>query len=203
MPVDLSKTFVIGISSRALFDLEAENLVFLEQGLAAYRQLQLERENVLLEPGPGFPLVKALLALNEIAPGGRRCEVVVMSKNSADISLRIFDSIKHHNLNIIRAALVSGASLAPYLRAFSVDLFLSRDHSDVQAGIDAGVASAVIYDTPPDYTARLDQIRIAFDADAVLFSDESETVYKNSGPRSLSPPRTRERSQTTQGRSVC
>lgn len=181
MPLDLSKVLVVGISSRALFELTEANAVFEGEGLDAYIRYQLEREDEVLPPGAGFPLVRAMLALNEVAPGGRRCEVVILSKNSPDLSLRISRSIEHYGLDITRAAFVSGAPLAPYLNAFSVDLFLSRDAQDVQAAVDAGVAAAEIYPPPGNMAAPLDQIRIAFDADAVVFSDESERIYKEKG----------------------
>ena len=108
---------VVGISSRALFDLEEENRIFDEAGVEAYTQYQIEHENDILKPGTGFALIKALLKLNEIGSEERKTEIIVMSRNNADSSLRIFNSIRHYNLDITRAALVSGALLAPYLAA--------------------------------------------------------------------------------------
>jgi 5'-nucleotidase len=154
---------VVGISSRALFDLEEENQIFNEEGVDAYTNYQIEHENDLLKPGTGFALIKALLKLNEIGSAERKTEIIVMSRNNADSSLRIFNSIKHYQLDITRAALVSGAPLSPYLEAFSTDLFLSANEEDVQEAINAGVAAG------------------AFDGDAVLFSDESEQIYKSQG----------------------
>ena len=106
-----------------------------------------------------------------------------MSRNNADSSLRIFNSIRHYNLDITRAALVSGALLAPYLEAFNTDLFLSANEEDVQEAINAGVAAGIIYTQHLAYveTTEIDQIRIAFDGDAVLFSDESERIFKSQG----------------------
>jgi len=181
MPYDFSKYLVIGISSRALFDLSAEHRIFETDGLEAYAKYQLEREDDPLSPGSGFPLVRAILALNDLVPGKRKTEVVVMSRNSAETSLRIFNSIRHHELDITRAALAGGETLAPYLDAYGVDLFLSAHDSDVQEAIDAGVAAARIYDPPEGHEAVPDQIRIAFDGDAVLFSDESERIYQEQG----------------------
>ena len=174
---------VVGISSRALFDLEEENQIFNEEGVEAYTKYQIEHENDLLKPGTGFALIKALLKLNEIGSEERKTEIIVMSRNNADSSLRIFNSIKHYNLDITRAALVSGALLAPYLEAFNTDLFLSANEEDVQEAINAGVAAGIIYTQHLDYEEReaIDQIRIAFDGDAVLFSDESELIYKSQG----------------------
>lgn len=180
MSYDLSQLLVIGISSRALFDLEQENLIFKEQGLEPYIQYQLEHENEVLKPGTAFPLVKGLLALNQLQEE-RLVEVIVMSKNSPDTGLRIFNSIEHYELDITRAALSGGEALAPYLEAFEIALFLSKSETDVQAAVDAGVASAMLYDPPNKSATEIDKVRIAFDADAVLFSEESEAIYREKG----------------------
>ncbi len=181
MAFDFSDYLVIGISSRALFDLAAEHEVFEKEGLDAYAKHQFDREDQPLPPGSGYPLTKAILGLNALVPDARATEVVVMSRNSAETGLRIFNSIRHHGLDITRAALAGGESLAPYLEAYGVDLFLSADESDVQAAIDAGIAAAMIYDPPEGHDVVPDQIRIAFDGDAVLFSDESERIYQEHG----------------------
>jgi 5'-nucleotidase len=182
MPVDLSQYLVVGISSRALFDLAKENEIYQTKGLEAYENYQLEHEHDILKPGAGFPLVKAILRLNDEVAGKRRTEVVIMSRNSAETSLRIFNSIEHHQLDISRAALTGGAQLAPYIQAFEVDLFLSKYEDDVQAAINAGTAAALLYAKPNDPGAEeIAQIRIAFDGDAVLFSDESERIFQSEG----------------------
>ncbi len=181
MPFDLSSCLVIGISSRALFDLEEENAVYETEGVEAYRQLQLAREDLILRPGPGFPLAKALLKLNSLNPQQPLVEVIIMSKNSPDLGLRLFTSVKHFGLDISRAAFTSGKPLAPYLQAFSVDLFLSKSTADVQAAIDTGFAGAQIYDPPENFNPEFDEIRIAFDADSVIFSEDSEIIFKEKG----------------------
>ena len=172
---------VIGISSRALFNLETEDQIFQSEGLEQYSQYQIKRETDILQPGADFPLVQAILRLNSLVNGKRKSEVVLMSQNNADTSLRIFNSIKSHNLDISRAALTSGASLAPYLKAYDVDLFLSATEIDVQAAVDAGIAAALIYKPPEYFNPHTDQLRIAFDGDAVLFSEESEKIYQEHG----------------------
>ena len=112
MVYGLEDKLVVGISSRALFDLTMENALFEEEGVESYRNYQIAHENEILRPGPGFALVKALLDLNKL-PGGRdRVEVIVMSRNSPDTSLRVFNAIRFYDLAITRAVLVSGASLA-------------------------------------------------------------------------------------------
>ncbi len=181
MSVDFSQSLVIGISSRALFNLEAENAIFENEGVEAYREYQLQNEQVVLQPGAAFPLVKALLGLNGQEHDKRLVEVVVMSRNSPETGLRVLNSIDHHGLDISRAVFASGELLHPYLEAFSVDLFLSRSTDDVQGAVDGGVAAAVLCDPPREYNPSRDQIRIAFDGDAVLFSDDSERIYKEHG----------------------
>lgn len=182
MALTLDDKLVIGVSSRALFDLEEENRIFEEQGLEAYSKYQTEHENDILKPGTAFPLVKALQRLN--ADGRYLTEIIIMSKNSSDTSLRIFNSIEHYGLDISRAALVGGASIAPYLGAFKTDLFLSANESDVQEAINANIASGIICDhsnLPINPDDEIPQIRIAFDGDAVIFSDESEKIFQAEG----------------------
>lgn len=181
MPYSLDNHLVIGVSSRVLFDLTREDALYRADGLEAYERYQLEHENEILEPGTGFPLIKAILDLNKRALGDRRAEVIIMSQNSAETSLRLFHSIDHYGLDIIRAVLTGGAPLAPYLNALKIDLFLSLDEEDVQAAVNSGVAAAIVYQKPENRFEDLDQIRIAFDGDAVLFSDESERIYKEQG----------------------
>ena len=182
MPLKLDDKLVIGVSSRALFDLEEENAIFEKDGLEAYSQYQIEHEKDILKPGTAFPLIKALQQLN--ADDKYLTEILIMSKNSADTSLRIFNSIEHYGLNISRAALVGGASISPYLGAFRTDLFLSANEDDVQEAINANIASGIICDhsqLPINPDEPMGQIRIAFDGDAVIFSDESERIYQEHG----------------------
>jgi len=179
--VKLDKCLVVGVSSRALFDMSEGNRIFEELGLEEYCRYMRERENIPLEPGSAFGLVKALLMLNE--PERRRVEVVIMSRNSADTSLRIFNSLGHYGLDITRAVLTSGAPLSPYLNAFSTDLFLSADEDDVQNAISSKVAAGIICTDGREYDAdaETDTIKIAFDGDAVLFSGEADEIWKEKG----------------------
>lgn len=184
MAYDLENKLVIGVSSRALFDLAVENEIFENQGVDAYCQYQVEHENDLLMPGNGFPLVKALLNINKLPGQEGRVEVIVMSHNSPDTSLRVFNAIEHYGLDITRAVLASGAPLTPYLEAFQTDLYLSADEEDVQSAIDCGIAAGIICcDTisTPKSEENISQIRIAFDGDAVLFSDDSERIFQEQG----------------------
>ena len=185
MAYDLEHRLVIGVSSRALFDLSVENELFETQGVEAHCRYQVEHEKDYLMPGNGFRLIEALLNINKIPGQEGRVEVIIMSHNSPDTSLRVFNSIAHYGLQISRAVLASGASLAPYLNAFHTDLYLSADEGDVQAAIDSGIAAGIIccdrIQTVGENAEPLSQIRIAFDGDAVLFSDESEQLYKEQG----------------------
>jgi len=182
MAVSLDDKLVVGISSRALFDLERENEIYEKEGLEAYSAYQREHEAEILQPGTAFPLVKALAKLNSAEK--KRTEVIVMSRNSADTSLRIFNSIEHYGLDISRAVLAGGNSIAPYLDAFKTDLFLSANEEDVQQAINANHAAGIICESsglPIDADATIEQIRIAFDGDAVIFSDEAERIYQAEG----------------------
>ncbi len=184
MAYDLENRLVIGVSSRALFDLTAENEIFQSQGVEAYCSYQVEHEKELLKPGNGFRLVEALLNINNLPGQEGRVEVIIMSHNSPDTSLRVFNSIAHYGLNISRAVLASGASLTPYLEAFNTDLYLSADEEDVQSAINCGIAAGIICCDEirmPGKQDEISQIRIAFDGDAVLFSDESEQIYREKG----------------------
>ena len=182
MAYALGSPLVIGISSRALFDLEEENRIFETQGLEKYEEYQIEHEKDILPRGTAFPLVRAFLDLNRLQDR-RLVEVIVMSRNSPNTSLRIFNSIEKYGLDITRSALTGGSPIAPYLHAFRTDLFLSANGDDVKNAIDNGTAAGIIMPGPPheDPDAGLDQIRIAFDGDAVLFSAESEKIYQEQG----------------------
>lgn len=182
MAYDLTNPLVIGISSRALFDLETENTIFEQQGLEAYETYQVENENRILEKGPAFQLVKAFLELNKLQKE-RLVEVIVMSRNSPNTSLRIFHSAAAYGLDITRAALTGGAGITPYLHAFKTDLFLSAYAPDVQKAIDCNIAAGTILagNAQAATDMQYNQIRIAFDGDAVLFSPESERIYQQQG----------------------
>lgn len=170
---------VLAISSRALFDLRESHEIYMADGVAAYRQYQIDHEDEVLEPGDAFRLVEKLLSLN-VSLNSSRVEVVLVSRNSADTGLRVFNSIQHYGLDISRAAFVGGRSPFPYLAAFGSHLFLSTHAEDVRSALDAGFAAATILSGGARRAASA-ELRIAFDGDAVLFSDESERVYQSGG----------------------
>jgi len=171
---------VVAISSRALFNLEESHRVFVEKGLDAYCLYQRERENEILDPGVAFSLVRKLLGLNKEPSSKHLVEVVLISRNSADTGLRIFNSINHYGLSITRAAFSGGDSKFGYAIAFHADLFLSADPVDVRNALDSDMAAATILPSKVNFNQD-SQLRIAFDGDAVLFSDDSEKIYQEQG----------------------
>ncbi len=175
----LGKKLVIAISSRALFDLDASHRIFEEGGKEAFCRYQIEHEEELLKPGVAYDLVSKLLAINELL-GQPMVEVILLSRNSADTGLRVFNSIRQHGLAISRAAFTSGESPFSYISAFSADLFLSTNAEDVRKALSAGHAAANILSSKKAVQGS-SQLRIAFDGDAVLFSDASERIYREQG----------------------
>ncbi len=172
-------SLVISISSRALFNLDQSHRVFQEQGLDAYQEYQIAREDEPLEQGVAFVLVQKLLHLNNLLDESP-VEVILLSRNSADTGLRIFNSIQHYGLDITRAAFSGGDSPYRYISAFNSHLFLSTDGVDVSQALELGVAAATILPSKKS-NAQRESLKIAFDGDAVLFSDESEKVFKSRG----------------------
>jgi 5'-nucleotidase len=174
------ESLVIGISSRALFDLNASHELFESRGLEAYAEYQVQHENDFLKPGVAFPLAKKLLALNEDDVDHPGVDVILLSRNSADTGLRIFNTIEHYGLKIERAAFTNGESPYKYMEAFNADLLLSTNAGDVRKALEKGYAAATIL--PGGANRRDDgQLRIAFDGDAVIFSDEAERIFQQHG----------------------
>lgn len=172
---------IIAISSRALFNLDDSHQIYEQEGLEAYQRYQIDHEDEVLRPGEAFPLVKKLLRINELLNHESRVEVLLLSRNSADTGLRVFNSIEHYGLNITRAAFTGGESPYRYVSAFGSHLFLSTDAQDVRRALENGVAAATLMASGSSEENNDQQIRFAFDGDAVLFSDESEKIYKSQG----------------------
>ena len=172
----------VAVSSSALFDLAESDSIYQNEGLEAYRRYQIQYEEQVLEPGEGFLLVKKLLSLNDQL-GDSPVEVILLSRNSADTGLRVFNSIEAHKLNITRAAFCSGDSPYKYIRAFGSDLFLSTNAEDVRQALSQQVAAATLIGSTVAGNRRRfsNQLKIAFDGDSVLFSDEAERVFQESG----------------------
>jgi 5'-nucleotidase len=177
MSIDISHKLIVAISSRALFDLDESNRIFETGGVEQYARYQIEHENEILSPGVAFPLVKKFLNLNQ---HGDLVEVILLSRNSADTGLRVFNSIEHYGLAVARAAFTGGKSPYQYVNAFGAHLFLSANSQDVADALRAGCAAATILpsNNADHHSAEL---RLAFDGDAVLFSDEAERVFQEQG----------------------
>ncbi len=182
MPTSFENTLVIAISSRALFDMSDSHAVYTEQGIDAYCQYQINHETETLSPGVAFNMVKKFLDLNQDKTDieAQHVEIVLISRNSADTGLRVFNSIEYYGLDISRAAFTGGQSPYEYLDAFEADLFLSADPADVNQALAAGHAAATILPSQTGNSSA-DQLKIAFDGDAVLFSDEAEMVFQQEG----------------------
>lgn len=180
MPVSLDGQLVVAISSRALFDFEEENKVFEQSDDRAYMKLQLERLEAPAKPGVAFSLVKKLLAFNDAKT--QRVEVVILSRNDPVSGMRVFRSAQHYGLPIQRGSFTRGQSPWRYLKPLNANLFLSTHLSDVRAALDAGVPAAQVYPNSAHASeAHPHEVRIAFDGDAVLFSDEAERVFQAEG----------------------
>jgi 5'-nucleotidase len=180
MPMTLDGQLVVAISSRALFDFEEENRVFESGDDRAYMQLQLQRVEQPARPGVAFSLVNKLLAFN--APGQQRVEVVILSRNDPVSGMRVFRSAQHYGLPIERGVFTRGEPPWRYLRPLAANLFLSTNEADVRQALAAGVPAARVYpDSARASAAHPTEVRIAFDGDAVLFSDEAERVFQAEG----------------------
>lgn len=171
---------IVAISSQALFDLRDSNAIYDTQGVERYAHYQIAHENEPLKEGVAFLLVKKLLALNQTHNGSPFVEVILLSRNSADTGLRIFNSIAKHNLDIKCAAFTSGRNPYCYGSAFRAHLFLSTNPEDVRSALAAGCAAATILEST-HLRSNSEELRIAFDGDAVLFSDESQKIFDAQG----------------------
>lgn len=184
MPITLDGKLVVAISSRAVFDFEEENLVFERDDDAAYMALQRERLDVCARPGVAGALVRKLLQFDapERAEAQRRVEVVVLSRNDPVSGLRVFRSARQAGLRLERGVFTRGRAPWRYLQALKANLFLSANAEDVAAALGAGIPAARVYPQSVQASeSHPDEIRIAFDGDAVLFSDESERVFRAGG----------------------
>ncbi len=209
MDSEPSDHLVVAITARALFDLEEGHALFERDGVGAYADFQRSREDEVLATGIAFPLVRKLLALNDgAAADGPRVEVILLSRNSSDTGLRIFNSIEHYKLGIVRAVFTAGAPTDPYIRPFGAQLFLSANPASVRRALEHGVAAATILTSSSpverspadperahavpfldpavnsnsgDAQRSHNQLRIAFDGDAVIFGDESQRISNEQG----------------------
>jgi len=179
MPMNLDGRLVVAISSRALFDFEEENRVFEAGDDRAYMQLQLARLDVPARPGVAYSLVRKLLQFRDPEP---LVEVVILSRNDPVSGMRVFRSARQDALPIERGVFTRGQSPWRYLRPLGAQLFLSANEADVRSALECGVPAARVFPHSARASdAHPNEVRIAFDGDAVLFSDEAEQVFQLSG----------------------
>jgi len=180
MPFTLSDKLVVAISSRALFDFEEENRLFDERDPQAYMRLQLERLELPARPGVAFSLVKKLLAFNGAQQ--QRVEVVMLSRNDPVSGMRVFRSTRAAQIALERGVFTQGRAPFAYLRPLGAQLFLSANAQDVAQALQQGYPAAHVFTASARASeAHPDELRIAFDGDAVLFSDEAERIYQKEG----------------------
>jgi 5'-nucleotidase len=179
MPANLDNQLVVALSSRALFDFEEENAIFEAQGPAEYERVQLSRLDAPAARGVAFDLVRKLLAFNH--GDERKVEVVILSQNDPVTGLRVFKSAEHHRLPISRGVFLRGRPAYGYLDPLKADLFLSANQDDVRLALEAGFPAARVYQKAEREDSHPTEVRIAFDGDAVLFSDQAERVYQEHG----------------------
>ncbi|MCL3779503.1 5'-nucleotidase [Prolixibacteraceae bacterium JC049] len=178
-PID--RKLVIGIASSALFDLSESDKIYQEKGIVEYRKFQESHLDTVLKKGVAFPFIRRFLSLNNAFPEQQPVEVVLLSKNSPETGLRVFNSIKHYGLDITRAAFFSGKSPFKYIDAFNASLFLSANSDDVRNAIDVGFPAGQVIETEIEDDEQDLELRLAFDFDGVIIDDEAEEVYKTTG----------------------
>uniref|UniRef100_H3D949 5'-nucleotidase, cytosolic IAa n=1 Tax=Tetraodon nigroviridis TaxID=99883 RepID=H3D949_TETNG len=176
----------VAVSSRVLFRTEREQKVFEQQGVEEYLRYQIEHENEPFAPGPAFPFVKALEAVNtrlrELYPQSEELfDIVLVTYNHAHVGIRLINTINHHNLFIERFCMTGGTSPIGYLKAWHTNLYLSADADKVREALAEGIAAATMFMPEKLTEVSESQLRVAFDGDAVLFSDESERIFKAHG----------------------
>ena len=175
-PID--KKLVIAVSSTALFDLKHEDNIYREKGVEEYRKHQRDNQDEILQKGVAFPFIKRFLNLNSIFSEEQPVEVVLLSRNDPDTGMRVLNSIKHHGLDISRSGFLKGNSPFPYIPAFNISLFLSSSEADVRSAIDHNYPAGQVLDSKIEDDNGV-ELRVAFDYDAVIADDESETIYAN------------------------
>lgn len=180
MAYPIERKLVVAVSSNALFDLELEDSIFINDGLQAYKKYQIDNKLKGLEKGIAFPFIKRFLNINKVYKEESPVEVVLLSKNSPETGIRIFNAIKNYSLDISRAAFTSGESPYKYIPAYNISLFLSTNTTDVTNAINANYAAGRILKTSVSDNEDL-ELRVAFDFDGVIADDEAEKVYAESG----------------------
>jgi len=181
MAYPIERKLVVAVASSALFDLSESHKVYREEGVIAYKEYQERNINNVLNKGVAYPFIKRLLNLNNVFAEEQPVEVVLLSRNSPETGLRVFKTIQHYGLNISRAGFFSGGSPYKYLPAFNASLFLSADEEDIKKACQSGYAAGRVLDSKMNDDEIDDELRLAFDFDGVLVTDEAEQIYQKDG----------------------
>ena len=181
MPYPIEEKLVIAVASSALFALDEADEVFRTRGLAAYRRYQREHEHDLLAPGIAFPFVRRFLELNRVFPERQPVEAVLLSRNDSDTGMRVFNSIEHYGLGIIRAAFTRGNSPFRYIPAYNVSLFLSGNADDVTEALGKGYPAGLVLPSAAADDGDDAELRVAFDFDGVIADDSAEKIFQTRG----------------------
>lgn len=181
MAYPIDRKLVVGVASSALFDLTESHRIYKEQGVEEYRKFQEKNIDNFLGKGVAFPFIKRLLRLNDVFSEEKPVEVVLFSRNSPETGLRVFRTIQHYNLDITRAAFFSGSTPYRYLPAYNVSLFLSAEENNVVAACNEGSAAGKVLPSIVEDNEEDVELRIAFDFDGVIASDEAERIFQAEG----------------------
>lgn len=178
MGFNITEKLCVAVASSALFDLSESDKVFQEKGYSFYKRYTRQHLNDVFKPGVAFPFVRRLLAINKRFPEQKPVEVVLLSKNDAETGLRVFNSIAHYKLDIIRAGFLSGKSPIEYIPAFNASLFLSANADDVKEAVKAGFPAGTVLGPCSEDDESDDELRIAFDFDGVIVDDAAERIFQ-------------------------
>jgi 5'-nucleotidase len=178
MAYPIERKLVVGVSTTALFDLDIEDQIFKKEGLEKFKKYQEENKNKIIKKGPAFPFIKRFLNINNVYSVEEPVEVVLLSHNSPECGVRVFNSIKEYGLNISRAAFTSGKNPCDYIPAYNVSLYLSTNQDDVKKAIRKNYPAGIILSSKIFDDEKDKELRVAFDFDGVLVDDESEKVYQ-------------------------
>ncbi len=178
MPFQIEEKLVVGVSSTALFDFTEADNIFKEHGIESYIEYQKEHKNVIPDRGGGFPFISRLLHLNDIFPERKPIEVIILSRNHPEASLRVTNAVENYKLPITRFIFRSGLFPYPFMTAINACLYLSTNADEVKKAVDMNYPAGLIlpckfHDDPSDT-----QLRIAFDFDGVIVDDEAEKLFR-------------------------
>lgn len=181
MPYPIDRKLVVAISSSAVFDMHEADDIFRKEGVDSYREYQRQHLSEPFKKGVAFPFIRRLLHLNKVFEKEEPVEVIVLSRNDPDSGRRFFETCKHYGLNITRGAFLCGKDPYLYVESFNAALFLSANESDVRGAIDAGMPAGLVVPTKASDEATSDELRVAFDFDGVIASDEAEQIFQEKG----------------------